>query len=259
MPPSPTLLQPPPTAPGPPVPGLPVPAHGPGVCRSCHGPVPDAVAQCWCCRAATARLGGPCPPVAVGCCYRSGDRAHAALRGYKDATSAAARRRFTAMVAATLAAVAGAQGLGSGTVDAVCPVPPTRRRPAVATPVLAAVRLVPGLQDLPVTALHAQPVPVSHLRPDRRAFAPSSPVAGLSVLVVDDTWTTGAHARSAAAALEDRGATVRAIVVAGRCVDPTASAVARRWWQQATDEALRRRGYLPAGPDRQALQRSVTS
>lgn len=261
---SPTLTNPLPPPPGQPspepgaaVPGLPVPSGGPGVCCTCHGPAPTGTRCCWCCRAITAALGRPCPPVVVGCCYRPGDRAHAALRGYKDAAFAAARRRFTAMVAATVT-VAARSGIGTGVADAVCPVPPTRPRRAGTAPVLTVVRLSPVLRALPVVTLRVEPVPVGHLRADRRAFAPVSPVAGLRVLVVDDTWTTGAHARSAAAALEDAGATVHAIVVAGRCVDPTASAVAGRWWRRATEEALRSRAGRPQRAGDQALQRSVT-
>lgn len=224
---------------GPMVPGLPVPAPGPGVCRTCHGPAPETARSCWCCRTVTTTLGHGCPPVVVGCCYRPGDRAHAALRGYKDASVPAARRRFTAMVAATVASASThLPDVGAGAADAVCPVPPSRCRQAPSGPVQAVVGLAPPLCHLPVVALRREPSALDHLRAARGAFQPMSPVSGLGIVVVDDTWTTGAQARSAAAALAHAGARVLAIVVAGRCVDPTASPVAGRWWQRVTGEAL---------------------
>ncbi|MGB6617852.1 MAG: hypothetical protein WBE95_27500, partial [Trebonia sp.] len=45
-------------------------------------------------------------------------------------------------------------------------------------------------------------------------------VAGADVLLVDDTWVSGASAQSAAAALKAGGARRVALVVIGRHVDP---------------------------------------
>jgi hypothetical protein len=46
-------------------------------------------------------------------------------------------------------------------------------------------------------------------------------VAGCHVLLVDDTWTTGAHAQSAAAALRSAGASAVTILVLARWLDPS--------------------------------------
>jgi phosphoribosylpyrophosphate synthetase len=59
-------------------------------------------------------------------------------------------------------------------------------------------------------------------------------VRGRRVLVVDDTWVTGARARSAAAALALAGAQVVAALVIGRAVDPDASPAVARWWSGLT-------------------------
>jgi hypothetical protein len=75
------------------------------------------------------------------------------------------------------------------------------------------------------------PGAVRHLRPSADAFVPASEVAGCRVLVVDDTWTTGAHALSAAAALTGSGATVTGILVIGRAVDPGAAPGVAAWWR----------------------------
>ena len=47
-----------------------------------------------------------------------------------------------------------------------------------------------------------------------------SPVAGESVLVVDDTWVSGGSAQSVAVALKMAGAARVVVVVLGRHVDP---------------------------------------
>ncbi|MGH2871001.1 MAG: hypothetical protein ACRDL5_00870, partial [Solirubrobacteraceae bacterium] len=53
----------------------------------------------------------------------------------------------------------------------------------------------------------------------RARYAARRPLAGEPVLLVDDTWTTGANAQSAAAALKTAGAGVVAAVVIGRHVN----------------------------------------
>ncbi|KAA2251432.1 phosphoribosyltransferase [Solihabitans fulvus] len=54
--------------------------------------------------------------------------------------------------------------------------------------------------------------------PDR--FTLAAPVTGRNVLLVDDTWTTGASAQSASAALKRAGAQRVAVVVIGRHINP---------------------------------------
>jgi hypothetical protein len=56
------------------------------------------------------------------------------------------------------------------------------------------------------------------LDPDPRRFRPER-MAGASVLLLDDTWTSGASAMSAAAALRLAGARAVAVVVLGRHLD----------------------------------------
>ncbi len=51
-------------------------------------------------------------------------------------------------------------------------------------------------------------------------FRAESPVTGTSVLLIDDTWVSGASAQSAAVALRAAGASHVAVVVLGRHIDP---------------------------------------
>ena len=65
----------------------------------------------------------------------------------------------------------------------------------------------------------------------RHPFVAPSAMAGRRVLVVDDTWVTGATARSAAACLAGSGVTVPGVLVLGRAVEPGAQRTASGWWQ----------------------------
>jgi hypothetical protein len=66
---------------------------------------------------------------------------------------------------------------------------------------------------------------------DQRAHAAdryhaSRELRGARVLVIDDTWTTGAHAQSASAALKTAGAEAVGIVALGRWLNPSYGATA---------------------------------
>src|SRR5207302_1817135 len=54
---------------------------------------------------------------------------------------------------------------------------------------------------------------------DRRKFETTRPLVGEAVLLIDDTWTTGANAQSAAAALKAAGAGATAAIVIGRHIN----------------------------------------
>jgi adenine/guanine phosphoribosyltransferase-like PRPP-binding protein len=61
-------------------------------------------------------------------------------------------------------------------------------------------------------------------------FVAHTDVRGARVLVVDDTFTTGARAQSAASALQLAGARVVAIVPIGRVIDPNHGEHAQAYW-----------------------------
>jgi hypothetical protein len=62
--------------------------------------------------------------------------------------------------------------------------------------------------------------PVGERAIDPGKFSPTKELAGEAVLLVDDTWTTGASAQSAAGALKTSGAGKVAVLVIGRHVNP---------------------------------------
>ena len=104
---------------------------------------------------------------------------------------------------------------GVGRPSHVAVVPSARTRPGQHP--LASL-LAPYL-TLPWAGLAARPGqhPVRELDPDRFL---ATPVPRARVLLIDDTWTTGATAQSAAMALRRAGARSVVIVVLGRHVGP---------------------------------------
>jgi hypothetical protein len=71
------------------------------------------------------------------------------------------------------------------------------------------------------TVLQLGAATIERRRPSPDGFVADPSVAGRSFLVLDDVYTTGATAQSAAHALRAAGATVPAVVVAGRRLNPT--------------------------------------
>jgi hypothetical protein len=71
-------------------------------------------------------------------------------------------------------------------------------------------------RDRHVRLLRRTSVEVVPRRFDSRRFEARGRIDGASVLLIDDTWTTGASAQSAAAALRTAGARAVACVALGR-------------------------------------------
>lgn len=234
--------------------GAPVPPDGPGVCRACHGPAPHGRGVCWSCRAVGVALGvrpDAVPVVVPAWLYRPGDPLHRVLRRYKHAPAAAARRYFSDRLAETLDAFLSVHAdcvrrKVSVDWDTLCVVPsaghPSAGHPSahgsavplrVPHPFEAVVARTGALAGYEWIRLASSGRSVGHLAPSAAAFVADDRARGSRVLLLDDTWTTGAHVRSAVAALERAGATVAAIVVAGRYVDPGASPAIAAWWASA--------------------------
>ncbi len=224
--------------------GLPAPPAGPGVCATCHGPAADGGTDCWCCRSMARRLSpgavaaGRGPLVVPSAVFRVGDGMHRVLRGYKDAPAVAARRHFAASLRAHLARFVADHGpclaAATGGWDAVAVVPSSGRgagaAPRPSHPLDGVVGALPGFGDVFRIVLRRARGDVGHLVPHRQAFALEEGARGRRVLVVDDTWVTGARLHSAAAALADAGAEVVGALVAGRSVDVGARPATARWW-----------------------------
>ena len=108
-----------------------------------------------------------------------------------------------------------------GAVDAATVVPAKPSRGVSRHPLDVALdrlgaKAVPPREPL----LTFGPGVIDRRAPHPKGFVASTAAAGRSILVLDDVYTTGAQARSAAHALREAGAVVPAIVVVGRRLNP---------------------------------------
>ena len=77
-------------------------------------------------------------------------------------------------------------------------------------------RVVQPTADRYERLLHRSDKAVGRRMVDEGKYEPARQLAGEDVLLVDDTWTTGANAQSAALALKAAGAGAVGVVVIGR-------------------------------------------
>ena len=193
-------------------------------CRTCRGPVGAGYAQCFQCDLASREAPGLLADAVVPIAYavKGGDLARD-LRWYKSGRddAAQARERLQEMLATFLCSrgesvwrVAGM----AGAPTAVAVVPSGQGRPGD-HPLLRVVRAVTA--PLPVVPLCIRPEGAARGRAvSAEWLRVAGRVAGLDMLLVDDTWVSGASAQSAAVALKLAGAARVAVVVLGRHIDP---------------------------------------
>jgi hypothetical protein len=199
--------------------GLPaVPGPGPGVCACCHGRAGPGRARCFHCRlhaeSAPGLLADVVAPVA---CAPKGSRLATDLWVYKSDRPGA--REAGGSLLAMLLVFLRDEGpgvwrrAGMPAPACACVVPSGRGRPGP-HPLQALVR---GCLALPWVPLLARPGADTWGRVlDPGRFCAPRPLTGQAVLLLDDTWTSGATAQSAAVALRRAGARSVAVVVIGR-------------------------------------------
>ena len=197
------------------------PAGGARLCEICHGPPGHGCARCFTCdlhlQCARGSLADVVVPIAFA--VKTGPHARR-LWLYKSARSPAAARAGALLPLRALllvflrdhgACLWRAAGITGPTHLAV--VPTARGRPGV-HPLR---ELVGGYLAVPWAELSARPggQQVRDLDPDRFS---AGQVPRARVLLIDDTWTTGSSAQSAAMALRRAGALTVVTVVLGRHV-----------------------------------------
>jgi hypothetical protein len=190
------------------------------VCVVCRGPVRPGFARCYQCDRHDLAGRGLLADAVVPVCYAvKGTAFAAALWRYKSwpAPSVAARTLMPALLLAFLHDHGPCVWRRAG-------MPPPRRLAVVPS---GCGRPGPHpLQRLTSPYLRLPLVPLD-IRPgsqgrdlDTDRFRAGKAAAGASVLLIDDTWVSGASAQSAAAALRLAGARHVAVVVLGRHVNP---------------------------------------
>jgi predicted amidophosphoribosyltransferase len=149
---------------------------------------------------------------------------HTALRGYKEGWTSS--RRLTIELAAVLwrfldrheqclARRAGAQGF-----SVVTTVPSGKSRDATHPLHRIVGELVGHTADRYRRLLEPSGIEVEERADDVRRYRATQTLGGESVLLIDDTWTTGASVESAAHALKAAHAVRVGVVVIGRHVNP---------------------------------------
>ena len=193
------------------------------ICRTCRGPTAVGLARCYQCDLARRQAGELLADAVapIGYAVRGGPLAVDLWR-YKSGGAGAAEsgRRLREMLAAYLRdhgeSLWTAAGMAAGP-GAAAVVPSGRGRPG-GHPLVGLVR---SCVDVPLAGLAVAPGGAAHVRGvDPGWLRVEGRVAGLDVLVVDDTWVSGGSAQSAAVALKQAGARRVADLVIGRHVNP---------------------------------------
>jgi predicted amidophosphoribosyltransferase len=219
-------------------------------CTVCHGPAADGYRCCWSCSVVARRLRVSTAPRLPGCdapiapirrppvvpitLFRPGSPIHRALVGYKSGHEAAERaalaRDVVDLIGLFLArhsrCIANVAGGGWDRIEIV----PSTRRLGVPHPLARALGCSPLLARREARVLRLGKTPLDHLAPAATAFTADGGPG--RVLLLDDVFTTGAHAFSAARALQLSGIEVVAIVPVGRVVH-TDDERSRCWWEAA--------------------------
>lgn len=201
-----------------------VPPEGIDTCRVCHGAVYDGYSTCYPCKQAEWTLGDGVADIASFVSLAPADEQLAReLYTYKrDSVPVQIRRPRMIGLAAVLWKWLSihencvAVPLGVSSFDVVTSVPSTSGRTA-AHPLQELVsQIVGGTDSRYESLLELQRTDLAQREQARDRYRATRDLTGSSVLVIDDTWTTGAHAQSASCALKSAGATTVGVVAIGR-------------------------------------------
>jgi hypothetical protein len=201
------------------------PRPGPGVCDRCFN-LTDGYARCYACTHCEPVLDAV-SPISYSVAH---EQLHHALAAYKRLSGEVARRlrlqlaavlwRYLAVHEPCLARAAGVEPRAGHSFELVTTVPSGEATREESHPLCWIV----GELMAPTRARYERLLRRSDAAVAPRTFNPAKfsalrSLSGQSVLLIDDTWTTGANAQSAAAALKAAGAGAVAIVVIGRHVN----------------------------------------
>lgn len=200
-----------------------VPSAAADVCDICHRPPNLGFARCYSCSLTARQVSRPVELVVPISLYVVGGQLHHSLRGYKDSPDPNVRARFMTEVAALFGRFIVQHGDciidAAGPVwEVIVPVPSGHGRPGV-HPLVQSLALISDLPWPVRDVLRPTGSAVLHQSASDNAYEVMQEVGSLRVLLVDDTWTTGACMQSAASALSLAGAHVVAAVPIGRVFD----------------------------------------
>jgi hypothetical protein len=193
------------------------PRRGPGVCTTCFN-FTDGYSRCYACDHGRLVLDAVAP-ISYSVAR---EQLHHALASYKRLDGDVARRLGASLAAILWRFLAEheqclAHAAGTDRFELVTIVPSGDRFRDERHPLRWIVgELVGPTRDRHERLLQRADAEVQPRAFSREKFVATRPIDGRSVLLIDDTWTTGASAQSAAAALKAAGADRAAAVVIGR-------------------------------------------
>jgi predicted amidophosphoribosyltransferase len=220
----------------------PPPRAGPGVCALCHSwteTLPDGTRReiCSSCTRTMNSVSHPAELVVPISLVEVGSQFYTSLSGYKNSQSEDTRARFVLRLGALLARFLRDHGdhirAAAGADWDLMTIVPSSGSRAGPHPFEDVVRKARAHLELYSSVLEAVGEDVlGHRRSDDRGYRVVDDIEGRRVLLIDDTFTTGARIHSAASALTLAGGEVVAGVTLGRVVHPDYSDEARELWDR---------------------------
>lgn len=203
-----------------------------GICSSCRGLDYDGLGRCGNCRKTSVQLGAPLVPALPISTYRKPSQMRDWLTQYKpNAECPPDPAASHALVEVLGRFIAAAPRSLWDAVDVITTVPSTSR--IGDHPLLPIVEQAQQVRPVQQCLVRAEG-PLGHGCASRAAFVaiPGAPVAGRHVLLIDDVYTTGARAQSAARALLDAGASKVTLLVLARRLNPEYHPMAQELWDR---------------------------
>lgn len=222
---------------------VPVPYQGDGVCLSCHGSPNPGWNRCYSCAQAESQVARPCQLIVPVSLYDIPSQLHHLLRHYKSGVYPTREHDFSLKIISILchflARHAGCIGsVAGGGWDVITTVPSSGGRSGE-HPLISALRRVPAVFGLHQELLAPGAVTLGHSHADDNGYRLTRGLNGERILLVDDTFTSGARAQSAASTLSLGSGVVVAIVPIGRVVNPQYSDTTREYWDQQRRQRYR--------------------
>ena len=202
----------------------PPPLIGAGVCAICHGSPNPGWDRCYSCEQTVAQVSRPVELVVpITLCEAMGQMHHV-LRSYKDSPVESVRTRMRLRIAALLYRFLATHrnciiNAAGRDWDVITTVPSSTGR-AGTHPLELVIQHIPPVEQEHATLLSRGPGQLEHNHASDDGYEVTEAVSGRSVLLVDDTFTSGARGQSAACALQLAGAHVVAMVPIGRYIQP---------------------------------------
>jgi adenine/guanine phosphoribosyltransferase-like PRPP-binding protein len=178
----------------------------------------------------------PCELVVPISLYEIPSQLHRELRHYKSGAIPSAELEFGTHVAALVGYFLDQHGecierAAEGGWDVITTVPSSGVR-AGEHPLAHAIRRVGFLKEHYELLLDKGSVDLDHNRASDDGFVLRRELDGERVLLIDDTFTSGARAQSAASVINNGGGAVVAILAIGRVIDPSSGDHVKEYWDR---------------------------